>query len=80
MVATGSFGWCATSPAAVGVHPRPSVIPWWHRAFLTPSVSLSFLLGLLVFFPISHFQLNVFHPCPFHLQLESTGREKETLV
>lgn len=62
MVHGGDGGWScmahfasgATSPAAVGVHPRPSAIPWWHRAFLTPSVSLSFLLCLLpVFFSIS---------------------------
>lgn len=25
-------------------------------------------------------QLNVFHPCPFHLQLEPTGREEEALI
>lgn len=64
MVHGGDGGWSwwplahfasgATSPAAVGVHLRPSAIPWWHRAFLTPSVSLSFLLCLLlVFFSIS---------------------------
>lgn len=64
MVHGGDGGWSwwplahfasgATSPAAVGVHQRPSAIPWWHRAFLIPSVSLSFLLRLrLLFFSIS---------------------------
>lgn len=64
MVHGGDGGWSwwplahfasgATSPAAVGVHQRPSAIPWWHRAFLIPSVSLSFLLPLrLLFFSIS---------------------------